>query len=437
MKKNKELNEMIQRYREFTTSIKESKYAGEELPSKSLHQLPHCSFGSNSEIYFGNNMDVLKLLPDNFLDGNVTDGPYGIQFLSNNWDSEVPSVEFWEEVYRVLKPGAFVVSFGSPRTNHKMVTNIENAGFNIQGQINWIYSSGMPKSTNLSLKIDKHLGHPNRGHQVATASRNHPNGKKLPNGVKLPPYQAITEEAKKWSGYGTAGLKPAFEPITIAQKPISEKNIAANVLKWGTGGINVDACRIDKRFPADIILECICDHMSLEETKKGKTNHIIVKHTDPDCPCFQMDVQSGLTDQGFWQNSNPPGKIKVESGQSMDTKGFNKYKILAGASSYFRVIYNSKASKQEKERGLAKNGQRKKRQNQHPTVKPIALMKELIQLFIPEGGKFIDPYIGSGSSGIACLALGNRNFIGVELDKMYYDTAVNRCNYEVVLKNQN
>jgi site-specific DNA-methyltransferase (adenine-specific) len=318
-----------------------------------------------------------------------------------------------------------------------MVTNIENAGFYIQGQINWIYASGMPKSTNLSLKIDKHLGHPNRGREVATASRNQPNGKKLPNGVKLPPYEAITEEAKNWSGYGTAGLKPAYEPIAIAQKPISEKNIAANVLKWGTGGINVDACRIDERFPADIILECICDNMSVEESMIRKTNHIIVKHTDPDCPCFQMDAQSGLTDQGYRQNSKLSGKAKIENGQSINAESGHKYKISAGASSYFRVIYNSKASKLEKERGLAKNGQSKDKQNQHPTVKPIALMKELIQLFIPEGGKFIDPYIGSGTSGVACLALGNRNFIGVELDKMYYDTAVNRCNYEVVLKNQN
>jgi predicted methyltransferase len=145
MRKNKEFNDMIRRYREFTSFVKESKNKVEALPSKSLNQLPHCCFGLNSEIYFGNNIEVLKLLPDNFLDGILTDGPYGLNFLGNSWDKDVPSVEFWKEVYRVLKPGAFVVSFGSPRTCHKMVTNIENAGFYIQGQINWIYASGMPK----------------------------------------------------------------------------------------------------------------------------------------------------------------------------------------------------------------------------------------------------------------------------------------------------
>jgi len=245
-----------------------------------------CLIGSNSEIYLGDNIEVLKTIQDNSLDGCITDGPYGLKLLGNGWDTNIPSLEFWTEVYRVLKPGAFVASFGSPKTYHLMVPNLEDAGFEIKGQIIWVYASGMPKSKNMSLMIDKQFGNPNRGHRIATASRNHPDGTFEPNGEKLPSYKAITPQAELWEGYSTFGLKPAHEPIAIAQKPISEKNIASNVLKWGNGGINVDACRIAGRFPADIILECICNEMKYEQLKVGKKLKTIIYHTDPDCPCF-------------------------------------------------------------------------------------------------------------------------------------------------------
>ncbi|MFM6994737.1 MAG: DNA methyltransferase [Sediminibacterium sp.] len=413
---------------------------------KGLVQIPDTSLpkshfkknliGLKSQIYLGDNIEILKSISDNSLDGCITDGPYGLNFMCNGWDNDIPSVEFWGEVFRVLKPGALVASFGSPRTNHRMISNLEDTGFEVKGQINWVYASGMPKSKNLSLLIDKELGYPNRGHRVATASRNHPDGTFEPNGEKLPPYTAITNEAKHWIGYGTPGLKPAFEPITIVQKPISEKNIAANVLKWGTGGMNINGCRVGERFPADIILECICNEMSMQEIKRGNRSITIVRHTDPDCPCFQLDEQSGLTHQGHWPKTKISGYGSFGNGQSSYLGTGHKCNINAGASSYFKIIYNPKANKKDKEEGLffpsneKKVKGRKHKLNIHPTVKPTKLMQELIRLLIPEGGTLIDPFFGSGSTGKACLREGKYNFIGIEIVKDYHEIALKRCLYE-------
>jgi site-specific DNA-methyltransferase (adenine-specific) len=401
--------------------------------SKKHAKSSKCSLGSNSEIYLGNNIEILKSLPSDSLDGCVTDGPYGLKFLSNDWDNQVPSVELWQEVYRVLKPGAFVASFGSPKTAHKMITNIEHAGFEIQGQINWIYASGMPKSKSLPLMIDKQLGNPNRGHRIATASRKHPDGTFEPNGEKLNSYVAISEDAQKWEGYGTAGLKPAFEPISIAQKPISEKNIASNVLKWETGGINIDACRVKGvnenpeilgRFPADIILECICNEMSVEKVKSGKVTHSVLTHSDPDCPCYQLDQQSGLTHQGHWPQTKITGFGTYGNGKSEYLGTGRKDIIKSGASSFFKIIYNPKANRRDKVEGLSNEI------NAHPTVKPTKLMQELVRLLIPQGGKVLDPFFGSGSTGKACLREGNFDFVGIEISPGYFETSVKRCTHE-------
>ncbi len=400
------------------------------------------SIGNKSGIYLGDNIEILKTIPSNSIDGILTDGPYGYKFLGYGWDESIPSVEFWREVYRVLKPGAMVASFGSPKTYHRMLINVEDAGFEVKGQINWVYASGMPKSKNLSLLIDKQLGKPNRGHRIATASRNHPDGTFEPNGEKLPPYIAITDEAKQWEGYGTPGLKPAYEPIAIAQKPISEKNIAANVLKWGTGGMNINSCRVGERFPADIILECICNEMLMEKVKRGKRSSAIVRHTDPDCPCYQLDEQSGLTHQGHWPKTKISGYGSFGNGQSTYLGPGHKCNVNAGASSYFKIIYNPKATKKDKEEGLyaehlplkeynGNDGKKtKSKLNIHPTVKPTKLMQELIRLLIPVGGTLIDPFFGSGSTGKACLREKKYHFIGIEKSEEYLDIAVKRCQYE-------
>ena len=158
----------------------------------------------------GNNIELLKSLEDNSVDSIVTDPPYGLSFMNKKWDYDVPSVEFWKEVYRVLKPGGHILSFGGTRTYHRMVVNIEDAGFEIRDQIMWLYGSGFPKSHNIGKAYDKKI--------------------------------EITKGQSEWEGWGT-GMKPANEPIVLARKPF-KGTVVDNVIEWGTGGINIDGCRV-------------------------------------------------------------------------------------------------------------------------------------------------------------------------------------------------
>src|SRR5574343_192464 len=148
----------------------------------------------------GDCLEVLRTLPGNSVDSIVTDPPYGLSFMGKKWDYDVPSTEIWQECLRVLKPGGHLLSFFGTRTYHRGVVRIEDAGFEIRDQIQWIYGSGFPKSHNLK---------------------------------------------DEWQGWGTA-LKPANEPIVVARKPLEKGlTIAENVLKWGCGAINIDECRVE------------------------------------------------------------------------------------------------------------------------------------------------------------------------------------------------
>lgn len=391
-------------------------------------QFDKVEIGEGNFIYHGDNMDVLRSMPDNSIDSIVTDPPYFLRFMQAKWDGELPSVEFWKECFRVLKPGGHVLSFGSSKTYHRMAVNVEDAGFEIRDQMMYVYGSGFPKSHNVGLSIDKTLGYPNRGHRIATASRTHPDGTYEPNGQKLLPYKTKSEQAKPYEGYGT-NLKPAHEPIVVARKPF-KSSIAKNVLAWGTGGINIDRCRIynessDKgRFPANIMFD--------EESS------------------ILLDKQSGILKSGKIKNTH---RRKTNGSPNGIYGKFNpehplteSYGDEGGASRFF---YCAKASKKEREEGLTNEeapikgrdeGQDKMnvphklrttpRKNTHKTVKPIALMRYLIELFTPEGGVTLDPFFGSGSTGKSIAAGQDYKFIGIEKEKEYFDIAVDRCQYE-------
>lgn len=391
-------------------------------------QFDKVEIGEGNFIYHGDNMDVLRSMPDNSIDSIVTDPPYFLRFMQAKWDGELPSVEFWKECFRVLKPGGHVLSFGSSKTYHRMAVNVEDAGFEIRDQMMYVYGSGFPKSHNVGLSIDKTLGYPNRGHRIATASRTHPDGTYEPNGQKLLPYKTKSEQAKPYEGYGT-NLKPAHEPIVVARKPF-KGSVAKNVLAWGTGGINIDRCRIynessDKgRFPANIMFD--------EESS------------------ILLDKQSGILKSGKIKNTH---RRKTNGSPNGIYGKFNpehplteSYGDEGGASRFF---YCAKASKKEREEGLTNEeapikgrdeGQDKMnvphklrttpRKNTHKTVKPIALMRYLIELFTPEGGVTLDPFFGSGSTGKSIAAGQDYKFIGIEKEKEYFDIAVDRCQYE-------
>lgn len=384
----------------------------------------------------GDNLELLKGMPDNCVDSVVTDPPYALNFMNKKWDAEVPSVEFWKEVYRVLKPGGYVLSFGGTRTYHRMAVNIEDAGFEIRDQIQWIYGSGFPKSHNVGLSIDKLKGHENRGRAIPTASTYQASDIEEKNKLtsnKVDKYETKTEEAKEYEGWGTA-LKPANEPICVARKPLSEKTVAANVLKWGTGGMNIDACRVgtgnEGRWPANVILD--------EEA--GKV----------------LDEQSGIS-----KSSKASPIRKEHQGISYRTNRKNNgeeegYNDKGGASRFF---YCPKVSRKERNEGCEDLEEKKKEfetttrtnketadkfgcerkgtaKNTHPTVKPVDLMAYLCRLVTGTQGLVLDPFMGSGSTGRAAIEEGFR-FAGMEMDKDYFEIAEKRIEYSYKKKYEN
>ncbi len=359
-----------------------------------------------NKIYNMDCLEGLKLLDDNSVDSIVTDPPYELGFMGKKWDTTgiAYNVELWQEALRVLKPGGHLLAFGGTRTYHRMVCAIEDAGFEIRDQMQWIYGSGFPKFHDISKAIDKKLGTYVEGKLlpssrttgasatgIATTFR-----KKTASNPQAP-------EAQKWEGWGTA-LKPANEPIVLARKPISEKTIAENVMKWGTGGINIDGCRIPVNWKEEYPPSWFTSGKSKENAEDywGKGN--IKKNT----------VADRISDKGRFPANvildEEAGKLLDEqSGISKSTGGSGEKS--RGASRFF---YCAKASKKERGEG-----------NNHPPVMPLSLIKYLITLVTPPEGICLDPFEGSGTHALACEELGF-NYIGFETDKTYYELANKR-----------
>lgn len=375
-----------------------------------------------NSILHGNSVEVLKGFPDNYFHSVVTDAPYGISFMSKHWDYDVPTIELWKEVLRVLKPGGFLLSFGGTRTYHRMVVNIEDAGFEIRDQIMWIYGSGFPKSTNVALRIDKESGAIKTRGGVKMKMGHGDSGTTKPSTGSEPfeTYESKSDEAKQWQGWGTA-LKPANEPIVVARKPLSESTVAKNVLKHGTGGLNIDGSRIEGiadcpgttpqtangngqtlgnmirsdftpntqgRWPANIIFDEIAAQMLGEPSRF----FYVAKAS-------KRERNAGL--EGM------PEKVNDISGNAL------------GVGSKLRM-----ANAEERAQGLSKV-QKKSQQNHHPTVKPTKLMEYLIKLVTPPAGIVLDPFCGSGSTGVAAKNLGF-GFVGIEMDAAYVEIAKRR-----------
>jgi hypothetical protein len=187
----------------------------------------------------GNCFEVLKTLDENSIDAIITDPPYGIKFMGKKWDHSVPNVDVFKQMLRVLKPGGYILCACGTRTQHRMACNIEDAGFEIRDVISWLYGSGFPKSLNVGKAVDKLQGNER---EVVGKSLRHGGGKS--EIIKGDYNSPQTKGNSPFEGWGTA-LKPAQEFFTMARKPLSEKTVAENVLKWGTGAINIDACRVE------------------------------------------------------------------------------------------------------------------------------------------------------------------------------------------------
>lgn len=410
-----------------------------------------------NKIYNGTCLDVLKTLPDNSIDSCVTDPPYGISFMNKHWDYDVPKVEVWKEVLRVLKPGGHILCACGTRTQHRMAVNIEDAGFEIRDVITWHYGSGFPKSLDVGKAIDKLQGNEREDLGASPAQRlNKPDSDVYEAGIRGKECR-ITKGNSEHEGWGTA-LKPATEFWTLARKPLSEKTVAENVLKYGTGGINIDGSRIettDEIKPISGGQERIQKMIQAQgyrpytdgipAEKKDDTYYQNEKGRFPANVIFDdftgkiLDEQTGILTSGTGAiRKNAEGLF----GLGGDGMANVEYGDSGGASRFF---YCPKADNYERNKGLkgfevkqavgggggigdylddvnsasGKYGSEKApKRNHHPTVKPIDLMRYLVKLITPKRGICLDPYCGSGTTLIGCK-LELINYIGIEREEEY------------------
>ncbi|WP_228257991.1 DNA methyltransferase [Pseudoxanthomonas winnipegensis] len=362
-------------------------------------------------------LEVLRAIPEGSVDAIVTDPPYGIAFMGKRWDYDVPSTEIWAECLRVLKPGGHLLAFAGTRTQHRMAVRIEDAGFEIRDMIAWVYGSGFPKSH---------------------------------NGV--------------WGG---TALKPALEPITMARKSLNG-TVALNHASHGTGGLNIDACRVDGivqsnagnigfgsgridgyikgtgreyqangRWPANLIHDGSEEVLEAFPNAPGQLANTSANHA----ACKTQNVYGAMR----------RGRGEEPSADSSN-EGAVGFKMRPGirrldGGSAARFFYCAKASRLDRDEGLEAlarqaagmvsntSGQHMTRRdegyevapraNHHPTVKPTDLMRYLCRLVTPAGAVVLDPFMGSGSTGKAAL-LDRFSFIGVERDEQYFNIALAR-----------
>lgn len=479
------------------------------------------------QVWHGDCIQVMSEMEANSVHAVVCDPPYGLEFMGKNWDAPWKDIhgnalrseedarttklglerggadpyigsgirfgagrpfqewcQLWAtEALRVLKPGAHLLAFGGTRTYHRLACAIEDAGFEVRDSIHWVYGSGFPKSHSVALGIDKMLGGENRGRAIPTASTYQASDTEEKNKLTSNPveeYEATNPEAEVWLGWGTA-LKPAHEPVVVARKPLVG-TVAANVIEYGTGGLNIDGCRIGTsggtesvgepnhlnevyghgmgglsaveankgRWPANIILShsegCVeVGERQVKSNSQSKdrpgTNSPIYRpgqehemvgaghgvdgvETIPTyrcvdgCPVAELDRQSGLVPGAHPQKRFSSTRSIFGAGGGFDVP----YEDTGGASRFF---YVPKASAADRTDGLDKSWFDDGERNIHPTVKPVELMRYLVRLVTPPEGTVLDPFLGSGSTGIAAIREGF-NFIGIEKSDEYVELATKR-----------
>lgn len=435
-----------------------------------------------SQLLQGDALEVLKTLPAHSVDAIVTDPPAGISFMAKDWDSSKGGRDQWvnwlAEIFtasrRVLKPGGHALVWSIPRTSHWTAYALEDAGFEIRDAILHLNGEGMPKSHNISKAIDRMAG---ATRQPGNVSRNtrpaHRKGargfdKLLGTSEAVTIYETApaTPEAAKWEGWGT-GLKPAVEIWHLARAPLAENSIAANVLEYGTGAINIDATRIEtgdqsyyrtNRAPSGSVnnpVQVMTKHIRRGGgSRAGRwPSNLLLSHTlfcqpdncSEDCPIRLLDDQSG-TSKGNSNVRNNHAGSQGYGGSVSEWSGLG-YDDQGGASRYFqRFYYCGKAQKKERNAGLENLPARPVHRysegigegldpmapvvesNYHPTVKPINLMRYLARLITPPGGTVLDIFAGSGSTLVACVQEGF-SYVGIEQKAEYVEIARARIKY--------
>ena len=427
-------------------------------------------------IHHADVLDALRAMPDNSFHGCLTDPPYGLSFVGHQWDHGVPSAEVWREVLRVLRPGAALLAFGGTRTFHRLTCAIEDAGFEVRDCLMWLYGSGFPKSHDVSKAIDREAGAVRevvgeyRMPMDSTAPGREPSqglgyGSGAASCVGRPITAPATEAARQWEGHGTA-LKPAWEPIILARKPL-EGTVAQNVRKWGCGALAIDASRVgtDEALVRPPVIRAkpralgagLGVGTQVEPLGRWPANVILDEEAGA-----ELDAQSGNRPSTLTGRADPakahahPADPTKRRGSMFGNESAQAsvYADSGGASRFFkqcdyteedaRFFYCAKASRKERDAGLEgfeiqqtqklnPGGMAARREeaglglgrNVHPTVKPLALTTYLARLILPpvEGSRLLVPFCGSGSEMLGGTRAGWSHVEGIDAWDVAVDIA--------------
>lgn len=431
----------------------------------------------------GECLEILRKLPADKFEACVTDPPYGLGepppmqdvlrawlagevyqpkgrgFMGKAWDAFVPGPAVWREVFRVLKPGAHLLTFGGSRTYDLIGVALRLAGFEVRDTLSWMYGTGFPKSLNVSKAIDDAAGAEREvigrrkrdgGPAGMTEEKGWNAGPMANDDGTVVVTTPATDAARRWEGWGTA-LKPAWEPVILARKPLAG-TVAQNVQAHGTGALNIDGCRIGEENTqrTQVGTTQVWEGGAFSGARtngslagRWPANVLLDEHT-----AELLDAQTGESKSGVQRR--PFGRGGIWSTQKGEAPAGPQYGDSGGASRFF---YVAKASRAERDAGcealpVRSAGEATDREdgadglssprsgagrtggarNIHPTVKPLALMRWLVRLVTPPGGCVLDPFAGSASTGVAALQEGAL-FVGIERETEYVPIALARLEH--------
>lgn len=380
-------------------------------------------------IYNGDSMEMLSVIAPSSVDCIITDPPYELGFMNNKWDKQgiAFNVEFWKKCLQVLKPGGYLLAFGGSKTFHRMAVAIEDSGFEIRDMLLWLYSTGFPKGQDIGLAVDRLRGIPSKvvGRKKGASGTIKGSPDKV-EFIRNNQYEDETHDIlvaqNEWKGYNTS-LKPAYEPIIMARKPV-EGTVAQNVVKYGVGGVNIDETRIGH--------ETIHTEAQHDERENLPTSHHFYGREKVVSGRYPSNV---ILDGSPQVNSIFPMVDRHSASRCFYSAKADNQDRDEGLEDLSMVKIDDGSIRSNSETGRVYGANKVARHNIHPTVKPTSLMQYLVKMVAPPNkGIILDPFCGSGSTGKAVMKENKERdtdykFIGIEKEEKYLEIIVKRIDY--------